>query len=38
MNAGGHTLRRSAAGRAEPATAGAASERVDLQRDLETSG
>ena len=32
------TLQGSAAGRAETATAGAASERVDLRRDLETGG
>ena len=37
-DAGGLTLRGSAAGRAETATAGAALERVDLRRYLETSG
>ena len=37
-NEGGHTLRRSATGRAETALAGTAQERVDLRRDLETSG
>ena len=37
-DAGGLTLRGSAEGHAETATAGAASERVDLRGDLETSG
>ena len=38
VDAGGLTLRGYATGRAETATAGAASERVDLQGDLEASG
>ena len=37
-DAGGLTLRGSATGRAETATARAASERVDLRGDLEASG
>ena len=35
---GGHALRRSATGRVKTALTGTAQERVDLQRDLETSG